>query len=131
MKPERPHQKAFELTVKLLDATPRTKERPPWTGFTAIGASKTDVKPDDTFGNAWLNKVKPWYKPEKLHKGLEAVAGDPNAYWMARTGAIEALKNTGGPPAAFDRLAKKYEKLDKGDDGLVKKKIDEVAKKKS
>ncbi|HVJ92149.1 MAG TPA: hypothetical protein VM580_20255, partial [Labilithrix sp.] len=40
VKPERPHQKAFELTVKLLDATPRTKERPPWTGFTAIGASK-------------------------------------------------------------------------------------------
>lgn len=127
-RPEKPNQKAFELTVKVLEATPRTKERPPWTGMSSLKSAKTELKPDDKFGQEWLAKVKPWYKKDRLLKALEAVAADSAANWMARTGAAEAMKELGAPKDAFERLQKKYEKAASGDDGLVKKKVDELAK---
>lgn len=127
-RPEKPNQKAFELTVKMLEATPRTKERPPWSGMSTLRSAKTELKPDDTFGQAWLTKVKPWYKKERLLKALEAVSVDTSANWMARTNAIETMKELGAPKAALERVQKKYASADKGDDSLVKKKVDDLVK---
>jgi hypothetical protein len=126
--PGHPNQRAYELTMKILEATPRTKDRPPWGGMSGLKWAQTEFKSSFLSEGMkdWLADVKGWYKPKRLHKALEAVAGDTHAYWMARTAAAEALKETGGPPEAFERLHKKYEKLDEGDDGLVKKRIEEL-----
>lgn len=125
-KPEKPSQKAYELTLKVLESTPRTKERPPWSGMSTLRASTLVPKPGDTFGLAWVNKVKPWYKQERLFSGLEAVAVDPNANWMARTAAIDVLKELEAPLATLERIQKKYAASASGDDSLVKKKVEDV-----
>lgn len=126
--PEKPLAKGYELTMKMLNTTPRTKQRPPWTGMSSLRAAKTDIKPTDTFGQAWLTKVKPFYKKEKLVAALEGVAADTNTEWMARTGALETMKELGDAKESLLRLQKKYATLDKGDDNLVKKKIDDLLK---
>jgi hypothetical protein len=127
-KPQKPSQKAFELTCKVLEATPRTKERPPWTGISTLKSAKTEFKPEDKFGQEWLAKVKPWYKQERLLKALEAVAGDSSANWLGRNGAVDVMKELGAPKAAFERLQKKYDKGAKGDDTHVKRKVEEALK---
>lgn len=125
-KPDKPNKKAFELTCKVLESTPRTKERPPWTGISTLKAAKTELKPDDKFGQEWLAKVKPWYKQDRLLKGLEAVAGDTSANWLGRNSAVDVMKELGAPKAAFERLQKKYAKATSGDDSHVKKKVDDA-----
>jgi hypothetical protein len=126
-RPDKPSQKGYELTMKVLEATPRSKERPPWS-LSTLGTAKTEFKADDSFGNKWFEKVKPWYKKERLLKALEGIAVDPNAYWMARSGALDVMKELAAPKVAFERVQKKYEKGDKGDDSLVKKKVDDIVK---
>jgi hypothetical protein len=127
-KPEKPNQKAFELTCKVLEAAPRTKERPPWTGISTLKSAKTDLKPDDKFGQEWLAKVKPWYKQDRLLKGLEGVVSDSNANWLGRNSGLEAMKDLGAPKATFERVQKKYAAATSGDDAQVKRKVEEILK---
>jgi hypothetical protein len=127
-KPENPNQKAYELTMKQLEAPTRTKERPPWASISTLRASKTEYKADDSFGQKWLEKTKGWYKKDRLLKALEGLAGDSNANWIGRSSAIDTMKELGAPKPTFEKLQKKFEKADKGDDSLVKKKLDDVLK---
>ncbi len=126
--PKKPNQKAYEMTLKVLEAKPRTKDQPPWMGMSTLRASKTEFDDKDSFSKEWLAKVKGWYKKDKLLAALESVAVDPASHWMARTGALEVMKELKAPKAAFDRVAKAYDKKDTGDDGMVKKKAVEIAK---
>jgi hypothetical protein len=127
-KPENPNQKAYELTMKQLESPTRTKDRPPFGSISTLRASKTEFKSDDSFGQKWLDKVKGWYKKERLLKALESIASDSNANWISRSSCVDTMKELGAPKGTFEKLQKKYEKADKGEDSHIKKKLDDVLK---
>ncbi len=127
--PSNPQQKGYELVLKVLNSKPRTQDRPPWTGISTLRAAKTEFKPEDKFGNEWFNKVKAWYKKDKLLAALEGVADDKDANWMARTGCLDVMRELGAPKATFDKLLKKYEKETTGDGAHIKRKIEDILKK--
>ncbi len=128
-KPKEPNEAAYKLTLKVLEAKPRSKERPPWAGLSTLRAAKTEYKANDKFGTEWYEKVKGWYKKDRLTKALGAVAGDEKAYWMARTGAMEVMRELGVPKADFAKIAKKYADVKQGDNWHVKRKAEEIIKK--
>lgn len=127
--PANPQQKGYELVMKVLNTKPRTTERPPWTGISTLRAAKTEFKPEDKFGNDWYGKVKGWYKKDKLLAALESLADDKDANWMARTGALDVMRELGAPKATFEKLLKKYEKEATGDGSHIKRKIEDNLKK--
>ncbi len=128
-KPAKPSKKGYEVSMRHLEEVPRTKERPPWSSISTLRSANTDVKPTDTFGTRWVENVKGWYKQDRLLKALEALVGDSNANWIGRTSAIDAMKELGAPKATFERMLKKFEKADKGDDSQVARKLRELLKK--
>ncbi|MCC6215501.1 MAG: HEAT repeat domain-containing protein [Polyangiaceae bacterium] len=125
-RPSNPSKKGYELTLSILEAKPRTGERPSWSGLANLRAAQTEFRPNDKFGTEWFEKVKPWYKRDRLLKVLEDLVTDPKANWMARTGAVDVMKELGAPKAVFERLLKKYEKADKGDDAHVKRRVEDA-----
>jgi hypothetical protein len=127
--PDKPQKRAYDLTLKILNTKPRTQDRPPWSGISTLRAAKTEFKPTDSFGNAWLGKVKDWYKKDKLIAGLESLATDDQANWMARTGALDVMQELGAPKATFEGLQKKYAAAATGDNSMVKKRIEDLLKK--
>lgn len=124
--PKHPLKEGYELTVKLLEATPRDSEHPPWSGLSLLRAAKTEFQPTDRFGTDWYAAVKPWYKKERLLKALEAVATDSKAHWMARTSALSVMQELGTPKATFEKLHKRYEGATAGDDFQVKRRLGDV-----
>ena len=126
-RPDKPQQKGFELTMKALEATPRTKDRPPWMGISSMRNATLTPKADDRTGSEWVAKVKPWFKQDRFHKALEAVAMDPYANWMTRGNCVDVMKETGAPKASMERMLKKLDKAT-GDEALVKKRIEDALK---
>lgn len=93
-----PSQKAYEATIKLFKKTPRTNEHPPWTAISAV---------------EWASKKRfqesaPWYKNDELVGALIEITKDRQTNWLARTGAVDALKRLGATPAQFEDLKKAY-----------------------
>jgi hypothetical protein len=128
-KPRNPSKAGYELTLKVLEKKPRTKERPPWSGISTLRSAKTEYSSGDRFGTEWLDKVKPWFKPSRLLTALKDVANDSNANWMARTAALRVMQELGEGKATFTALAKKYEKATQGDEFHVKRQIDDILRK--
>ncbi|MCA9645729.1 MAG: HEAT repeat domain-containing protein [Polyangiaceae bacterium] len=124
-KPENPSKKAYELTLKVLEKKPRTRTSPPWTSFRNLRAAKADFPERDKTSQAWLEKVKPWYKVDRLLKALDSIAVDREAYWMTRTAALDVMRDLGVDQKKFEALEKKYEKAE-NDDVHVKRKIQEI-----
>jgi len=116
--PENPDKKAYEYTLKLLEKTPRTEDRPPWTGISSLRASKTEFDAKDTFHKRWFDKVSGWYKKDALIKALKSLAEDDKANWMARTGAVEVIGELGGDKAILEGYMAKYKDA-KGNDKFV------------
>ncbi len=113
-------EKAYRLTLKLLEATPRSENMPPWQGMSTLGYLGGDQnrKLDE-----WKQKAT-WYKPEDLRRALIAVVGDGDAHWMARTGATKALVKLGASKADFQKLRKGLGDSPKGTDTHVAKELD-------
>ncbi len=124
-KPENPSKQAYELTMKVLEKKPRTRTSPPWTSFRNLRAAKTDFPERDKASQTWLDKVKPWYKQDRLLKALDSIAVDKEAYWMTRTAALDVMRDLGVEQKKFEALEKKYEKAE-NDDVHVKRKIQEI-----
>ncbi|MCA9631793.1 MAG: HEAT repeat domain-containing protein [Myxococcales bacterium] len=124
-KPESPSKQAYELTMKVLEKKPRTRTSPPWTSFRNLRAAKTDFPERDKASQAWLEKVKPWYKQDRLLKALDSIVLDKEAYWMTRTAALDVMRDLGVEQKKFEALEKKYAKAEK-DDVHVKRKIEEI-----
>lgn len=124
-KPPNPSERAYDLTMKVLERKPRTRTSPPWTSFRNLRAAKTEFPERDKAGQDWLAKVKPWYKPARLLKALDSIAVDSAAYWMTRTAALDVMRDLGADQKKFEALAKKYEKAE-GDDVQVRRKIQEI-----
>jgi hypothetical protein len=123
--PENPNQKAYEMSLKVLEASPRTEARPPWVQIRTLKWAKSDFPPGEHQGPAWYAKVKPWYKKERLQSALVALVSDPKAHHLAREEAIGVLGEIGTPKSTLTQLAAKLASL-KGDDASVKAKLDGV-----
>lgn len=128
-KPRQPSQKGYELTMKILEKKPRSKERPPWSGISTLRSAKTDVRANDRFGGAWVEAVKPWYKPERLLRSLKDIVVDGEANWMARTAALRVMQELGEKKALFVTLQAKYASAKAGDDFHVKRQLDDIVRK--
>jgi len=128
-KPRKPSQKGYELTMKVLEKKPRTKDRPPWSGISTLRSAKMEVRENDRFGAEWSEAVKAWYKQDRLLKALQNLAVDPEANWMARTAALRVMQELGEKEATFKTLQKKYADAKAGDDFHVKRQIDDILRK--
>lgn len=125
--PNKPLQQAYELTLKVLTEKPRTQQRPPFAAISSLRAARTDYKPADKAGVAWLDKVKPWYKKARLLAALESLAGDLNANWLARSSALGVMEQLGAPKAAFQHVLSRYAKAT-GRDVSVRQHIQAIIK---
>ncbi len=124
--PEKPLKQAYELTLKVLNDKPRTQQRPPYAAISSLRAARTDYsKPQHPAGVAWLDKVKPWYKKQKLLSVLESLAGDLNAHWLARASALDVMNALGAPKSAFKSVLSHYAKAE-GQDAAVKRRIQAI-----
>ncbi|GEM_PF-1250767 len=128
-KPRKPSQKGYELTMKVLEKKPRTKDRPPWSGISTLRSAKIEVRENDRFGTEWSEAVKGWFKQDRLLKALQSIAVDPDANWMARTAALRVMQELGEKEATFKALQKKYADAKAGDDFHVKRQIDDILRK--
>ena len=128
-KPRKPSQAGYELTMKILERTPRTKDRPSWSGISTLRSAKTEYRESDRYGQAWLEAVKPWYRPARLLAALKNIANDENANWMARTASLRVMRELGEKKATFTLLLQKYKEAKAGDDFHVKRQIEEILRK--
>jgi hypothetical protein len=97
-----PSKEAYAHTLALFKKTPRSKSHPPWTAISAV---------------EWASKKKfqeaaPWFKQADLNAALIDIVKDRKANWLARTGAVDALKRLGATPAQFEALKKAYSGAD-------------------
>lgn len=129
-KPSEPSREAYELTLAFLKRTPRSDHVPPWQSMSSLRASQTEFKDNDSFGKAWHDKVKGWYKKPALLAALEEVVHDKNAHWMARTGALSVMNELSVGKAKLEAIAKKYAgaKASDGGDYHVKSAAERHAK---
>jgi hypothetical protein len=95
--PTTPSREAYELTVKLLTATPRNADMPHNRGVLALSplAIRGRVSPDE---QEWLEKTHGWYVRADLVTALEAIVLDPAASILTRNVAVYVL-------AAWDEVA--------------------------
>lgn len=105
--PEKPQKRAWELTLDVLKAKPRSADKPPRSGIHTLSAARSDFPERDTRGRAWLEKVKPWFDKEKLVSALEDVVTDDAAHWQARTSAASVMMQLGAGKARFEAILKK------------------------
>lgn len=110
-----PSQKAYELTLALLRATPRSEQRPPWNALSGLQWAN---KPE-------LQAAAPWFKKEDVTGALKDVVLDRAANWMARTASIDSLLKLEAPKALFEELLAAYADA-AGSDAHVKKKLEDA-----
>ena len=113
------NDKAYRLTLKLLQKTPRTEAMPPWQAMNTLGYLGGDQ--NKKLGE-WKSKAT-WYEVDDLRKALLAVVGDSDAHWMARTGATKALVKLGAAKSDFEKLRKAIGDDPKGTDTHVAKQL--------
>ncbi len=92
--PKKPNQEAYELTLKVLQKTPRDEKRPP-SSLMELGSAKTEFKDYDKSGKDWYKEAKSFYKKEDLVKTLDELVLDSDANQSARSGSLYALKSLG------------------------------------
>ena len=129
-RPPNPSKKAYELTLRILEAQPRSEQSPPWTGLSALRSAKTDLAPGDRLGQKWLEQVRGWYQPARLRQALLSVASDGAANVLARTAAVDAMNELRTPKADFERLEKKLAGAKQGDDWHVRRRVEMILRQK-
>ncbi len=92
--PKKPNKDAYELTMKILEKTPRTEKSPP-ASLGELGSAKTEFKDFERSAKDWYKDAKDFYKKERLVKALEDIALDSDANSGARSSALYTLKSIG------------------------------------
>jgi HEAT repeat protein len=89
--PKRPRRDAYEYTLELLSKKPRGPKTP-WRGVARLGWAKSEVKPIDREGAAWLSNVRGFFDAKQVVAVLEDLVLDADAPLMARSEAIFVLR---------------------------------------
>lgn len=107
-----PSEAAYKHTLALLTSKKaRGDKNPPWTVFSRLRWAK---KPK-------FQEAAGWYKGADVQKALSDIVMDRKTNWMARTGAVDTMKELGAEKAAFEKLAKAYEGAERQDAHVLKK----------
>lgn len=104
-------EKAYKKSLELLRKKPRDAKFPPWQVMSSLG------RPVQA----------PWYKAEDVQAVLKDIVADKAAMWMARTGAVRALKDLKAPVSVFEALKKGYEGAT-GEHRLVLSQLEQATK---
>jgi hypothetical protein len=89
--PKRPRRDAYEYTLELLSKKPRGPKTP-WRGVARLGWAKSEVKPIDREGAAWVSNVRGFFDAKQLVDVLEDLVLDADAHVTARSEAIYVLR---------------------------------------
>ena len=114
---ETPSEKAYKLTMKRLKETPRDEHKPAWASLSSMMWAK----------NQKFQARATWFKQADLVAALSDIVKDRSAYWMARTGAVDTLKELGAEKSVFEDLKKAYADAE-GKPGQDKHVHDKIAK---
>ncbi|MCB9543608.1 MAG: hypothetical protein R3F65_19340 [bacterium] len=95
---KQPSEKAYRLTLNRLRATPRSEQQPPWG---AIANLEWATKPA-------LATAAPWYDKGELIEALADLAGDRQAHWLARSGAVKIMGRLGARRERLEQLKAGY-----------------------
>lgn len=93
-----PSERAYRLTMERLRAKPRSEARPPWGAIANL----------EWAGKASLAKSAPWFDKGALVEVLADLAGDRDAHWLARAGAVKVMARVGAPRSALEALEAGY-----------------------
>ncbi len=115
---KQPSQKAYELTMKLLSAKPRTEKSPSWMAFSNL---------------AWANKPEllkraPYIDIKELRAVMLDIVADKDYSWLGRNAAISVLLRLEVTAKELESVRKSaYSKEPEGTspDKYVRKKLDE------
>jgi hypothetical protein len=88
--PKVPSREAYELTLKLLTATPRDADMPHNRGVLALVPASAGARPSAA-EQEWLEQVQGWFVRADLLRALEAIALDPAASVLTRDVALFVL----------------------------------------
>lgn len=116
------NRKAYELTLVRLAQKPRSKDAPPWVlldrfAELAKESSKSVVE--------WKAQAT-WFKPKALLAALESVVVDPDAYSMARTGALKSMVALGAPKKQLEKMRAAYKSSEAFEDKGVVSELDQA-----
>lgn len=92
--PKKPNKDAYELTMKILEKTPRNEKTPP-SSLGELGSAKSEFKDFERSAKDWYKDAKEFYKKDRLVKALEDIALDADANSAARSSALYTLKSIG------------------------------------
>ncbi len=93
-----PSERAYQLTMERLRAKPRSEGRPPWGAIANL----------EWAGKGSLAKAAPWFDKDALVEVLGDLAGDRDAHWLARTGAVKVMARIGAPRSTLEALKAGY-----------------------
>lgn len=93
--PKKPSKEGYELTMKILETKPRSKDNPPWRGISKISFAKTEFKDYDKSGKDWLEAAKGFYDKARVVKVMQDLAVDDKANQIPRSDAIYVLRRLG------------------------------------
>jgi HEAT repeat protein len=102
---------AYKKSLALLSKKPRDQKNPPWQVMSSLG------RPTQA----------PWYDVQQVRAVLKDIAADKMAMWMARTGAVRALKDLKTDKSVFEALKRGYEGAT-GEHKLVLSQIEQALK---
>ena len=86
-------EKAYKEFMGILKRKPRSQKSPPWQVMSMLGKPVKEA----------------WYKQDEVIAVLKDIVADKLSMWMARTGAVRALKDLKADKKVFEDLAKGYE----------------------
>lgn len=95
-------EKAYKMTLDYLNKTPRDNDNPSWSMVDDFSHMAKDFE-------KWKQNAT-WYKETDLHKSLADIVRDPNANWMARTGAVKSLAATNFSKPNLEKLLDEIKK---------------------
>ena len=104
-------EKAYRAFLELLRRKPRSPKMPPWQVMSLLGKPVKET----------------WYKQDEVVALLKDIVADKQSMWMARTGAVRALKDLKVDKKVFEELAKGYENP-QAEHKLVLNQIQQAAK---
>ncbi len=93
-----PSKKAYELTLKRLKQTPRSEHMPAWASLSSMMWAKNDK----------FQQRADWFKKDELLTALSEIVKDRGAYWMARTSAVDTMKELGADKPMLETLKATY-----------------------
>ena len=122
-------EKAYRLTLRLIERRPRTKDSPPWSIMMDLMMAFQEPATSNKYLEQWLGQAT-WFKAADLRKTLGSVVGDLDAHAGARRFAADTIVALGAPLKELEALRARLGAAGHGEDDEeereLAKKLDEA-----